>query len=124
MLSSTEKGMGSSAGAAVCVTDYLNAIKSYIAINILCYGEKNTPYYHNLDKYADRNYLMTKCSDDFSAPAFEPITELKSKEKDLSFPFLTIAIGQSPEKSCPLCGGTGNINYTKFDIKDTRCIQK
>lgn len=124
MLSSTEKGTGSSAGAAVCVTDYLNAIKSYMAINILCYGEKNTPYYHNLDKYADRNYLMTKCSDDFSAPAFKPIKEVESKENDLSFPFLTIAIGQSPEKNCSLCGGTGNINYTKFDIKDTRCIQK
>ncbi len=122
MLLPTEKSTGSSAGAAVCVTDYLNAIKSYMAINILCYNEKNTPYYHNLNKYADRNYLMTKCSDDFKAPAFEPVTELESKEIDLSFPFLTIAIGQTPESNCPLCGGTGNIHYTKFDIKDTRCI--
>ncbi len=124
ILSAPENSTGSSAGAAVCVTDYLNSIKAYMALNILCYNEKKTPYYHLLDKFADRNYLMTKCSDEFKAPAFEPIAEIERNEIDLSFPFLTIAIGQEPEQNCSLCGGTGNIQTLKGKIADTRCIQK
>ncbi len=122
MLSAPDNGTGSSEGAAVCVTDYLNAIKAYIAIHILCYEEKDTPYFHKLDKFADRNYLMTKCSDEFKAPAFEPLADVEKTETDLSFPFVTIAIGQTPEEGCPLCGGTGNLTQTKYDIKDTRYI--
>ncbi len=124
VLSSSESGTGSSAGAAVCVTDYLNAIKSYVAINILCYNEVKTPYYHVLDAYADRNYLMTKCSDELKAPAFEPVKDLENKEKDLSFPFVTVAIEQIPENKCPLCGGSGNIGIIKNRISDTRQISK
>lgn len=118
------KGTGSSAGAAVCVTDYLNAIKSYMALNILCYNEPSTPYYHELKKYADRNYLMTKCSDDFAAPAFEPLKEISEKETDLSFPYATIAIEQTPEDKCPLCGGLGHLIWCKNLITDTRIINK
>ena len=117
-------GTGSSAGAAVCVTDYLNAIKSYMALNILCYNEPSTPYYHELKKYADRNYLMTKCSDNFYAPAFEPLMEVAEKEKDLSFPYVTIAIEQTPEEGCPLCGCLGHLNGCKNLITDTRIIKK
>lgn len=115
---------GSSAGAAVCVTDYLNAIKSYMALNILCYNEATTPYYHELDKYADRNYLMTKCSDDFTSPAFEPLNEVAEKERDLSFPYATIAIEQTPEDKCPMCGGHGNLNWCRNFITDTRVVNK
>lgn len=122
VLSSNDNGTGFSAGAAVCVTDYLNAIKSYMALNILCYKEKKTPFYRNLDKFADRNYLMTKCSDEFTAPAFEPISDLEKQETDLSFPFLTIAIGQVPEDNCLLCGGHGDISKIKSNIEDTRHI--
>lgn len=121
-LTSHRKGTGSSAGAAVCVTDYLNSIKSYIAIQILCYEEKATPYYHELDKLADRNYLMTKCNDTFKAPAFEPLNALAKQETDLSFPYATIAIGQTPECNCPLCGGTGKLEMMKGRITDTRRI--
>lgn len=124
VLSSSESGTGSSSGAAVCVTDYLNAIKSYTAINLLCYNEEKTPYFHILDNYADRNYLMTKCSNELKAPAFEPVKDLENKEKDLSFPFVTVAIEQTPESDCPLCGGSGDITIMKGRISDTRRISK
>ncbi|MCH5314751.1 MAG: ThiF family adenylyltransferase [Eubacterium sp.] len=122
MFETNEKAVGSSAGAAVCVTDYLNAIKSYTALYILCYREPQTPLYHLLDRMADRNYLMTKCSFDFTAPAFVPLEELAEKESDLSFPFVTIAIGQTPEADCPLCKGYGIITKDKVNIADTRNI--
>lgn len=121
-LSSNGSGTGSSAGAAVCVTDYLNSIKSYVAINILCYAEKSTQYYHSLDKLADRNYLMTRCTDEFKAPAFEPLDVLATQESDLSFPYATIAIGQTPEHECPLCGGLGRLELLEGRIPDTRYI--
>ncbi len=121
-LTSTGSGTGSSAGAAVCVTDYLNSIKSYVAISILCYDEKSTQYYHALDKLADRNYLMTRCDDTLRAPAFEPLDELATQETDLSFPYATIAIGQTPEHDCPLCGGYGRLELLKGRIADTRYI--
>ena len=121
-LTASGSGTGSSAGAAVCVTDYLNSIKSYVAINILCYGEKSTQYYHALDKLADRNYLMTRCSDTLKAPAFDPLDALASQEVDLSFPYATIAIGQTPEHDCPLCGGKGRLELMEGKILDTRHI--
>lgn len=115
---------GSSAGAAVCVTDYLNAIKSYMTLNILCYNEATTPYYHKLDKYADKNYLMTKCSESLTAPAFEPLNMVELNEKDLSFPFVTVAIEQTPEEGCPMCGGHGHLSWCRNGIPDTRIINK
>ena len=122
MLTAKNVGTGSSEGAAVCVTDYLNSIKSYIALKILCYDEPLTQYYHELDKYADRNYFMTKCTSEFNAPAFEPIKLVEANETDLTFPFVTIAIGQTPEEGCPLCGGAGHENATGRIIQDTRNI--
>jgi len=119
-LTSTQNATGSSAGAAVCVTDYLNSIKAYMAIYILCYNEQKTPFYRYLDKFADRNYLMTKCSEELRAPAFEPISELEAREVDLSFPFMTVAIEQTVEVDCPLCHGTGDICTIKGKITDTR----
>lgn len=121
-LTSNGSGTGSSAGAAVCVTDHLNSIKSYVAISILCYCEKSTQYYHALDKLADRNYLMTRCSDALKAPAFEPLNTIAAQETDLSFPFATIAIGQTPEHDCPLCGGHGRLELIEGRIYDTRHI--
>lgn len=121
-LTSDGSGTGSSAGAAVCVTDYLNSIKSYVAISILCYEEKSTQYYHALDKLADRNYLMTRCSDVMKAPAFEPLDALAIQESDLSFPYATIAVGQTPEHNCPLCGGYGRLEMMEGRIADTRHI--
>lgn len=121
-LTSSQNATGSSAGAAVCVTDYLNSIKAYMAIYILCYNEQQTPFYHLLDKFADRNYLMTRCSDELRAPAFEPVAELESKETDLTFPFMTVAIEQTVEKDCPLCYGTGDISIIKNRIPDTRYL--
>ena len=121
-LTASGSGTGSSAGAAVCVTDYLNSIKSYVAISILCYGEKSTQYYHALDKLADRNYLMTRCNDTLKAPAFGPLDALAVQETDLSFPYATIAIGQTPEHNCPLCGGHGRLELMEGRILDTRHI--
>ena len=122
MLTVKTPGTGSSEGAAVCVTDYLNAIKSYIALMILCYNEPATPYYHKLDQYRDRNYFMTKCSPEFHAPAFDPIDLVEKNEPDLTFPFLTIAIGQTPEEHCPLCGGSHQTSKQRRNIPDTRTI--
>ena len=121
-LTSQDSGTGSSAGAAICVTDYLNAIKTYVALSMLCYEEKATPYYHALDKLADRNYLMTRCSEALKAPAFEPLDALAEQEGDLSFPYATIAVGQTPEADCPLCGGTGRVETREGKISDTREI--
>ena len=121
-LTSMGNGTGSSAGAAVCVTDYLNSIKTYTALSILCYDEKNTPYFHALDKLADRNYLMTRCSYSMNAPAFETLDVLAQQETDLSFPYVTVAIGQTPETRCPLCGGTGDLHLIKGRIRDTRVL--
>lgn len=122
VLSSDNSGTGSSAGAAVCVTDHLNAIKSYLAISILCYEEKSTQYYHALDKQADKNYLMTRCSDALKAPAFDSLDTLAAQETDLAFPFVTIAVGQTPEPDCPLCGGNGMPEFMEGKISDTRYI--
>lgn len=124
VLSSKGTATGSSAGSAVCITEHLNATKSYMALNMLCYDDKSTPYYHALDKFADRNYLMTKNSDDFNAPAFEVISELEKTETDLSFPFVTIAIGQTQEESCPLCGGATGKGLHVNGKSDTRYIPK
>lgn len=35
---------------------------------------------------------------------------------------MTIAIGQTPEEGCPLCGGAGHENASGRIIQDTRTI--
>jgi len=122
-LSKQGTGTGSSAGAAIAITEHLNAVKLYTALELLCYDEKDTAYYHKLDRHADRNYLMTRCSTELKAPAFEPLDNLSQQEPDLSFPYTTVAIGQTPEDNCPLCGGKGDLTKLKGSIADTRVIR-
>lgn len=122
VLDQTDNDTGSSSGTAIAVTEHLNAIKLYTALELLCYNDKETAYYRKLDKQSDRNYLMTRCSWDLAAPAFAPLNELSQHESDLSFPYTTIAIGQTPETGCPLCGGSGDYSKLKMKIKDTRII--
>ena len=99
--------VGSSEGAAIAVTEHLNSVKLYTALELLCYEDKATAYFHALDRHADRNYLMSRCSGRLKAPAFEPVDELAQRETDLSFPYVTIAVGQTPEADCPLCRSVG-----------------
>ena len=123
-LSKHSSGTGSSAGAAIAITEHLNAVKLYTALELLCYDDKQSAYYHKLDRHADRNYLMTRCTADLKAPAFEPLDKLAETESDLSFAYTTVAIGQTPEENCPLCGGKGDLKKLKGNIADTRIIWK
>ena len=52
----------------------------------------------------------------------EEIEKLAAQETDLSFPYVTIAIGQTPEPDCPLCGGHGKLEKIAGIIPDTRHI--
>lgn len=97
---------GSSEGTSVWVTNYLNAIKTYLALCILCYDEPDTSYYKKLKNYANNNFFMSKCSDSFSSPVFEAVDELFKTESDLSLPFGTVAIEQTPEENCMVCRGS------------------
>ena len=123
-LENRSEGTGSSEGGAVWITEYLNAVKLETTLKLLCYDEEKTVYYHKLDELKDRNYLMTRYREELKAPAFEPIEGLKDKEKDLSFPYVTVAIEQTKECGCPLCGGTGNLKNLYGKIADTRKISE
>lgn len=115
---------GSSAGASIAVTEHLNSVKLYTALDLLCYEDEGTAYFHALDRHADRNYLMTRCAEGMKAPAFESLDELAQRETDLSFPYVTTAVGQTPEQGCPLCGGTGLLTELRGKIEDTRIIRR
>ncbi len=94
---------GSSEGTSVWVTNYLNAIKTYLALCMFCYDEPNTSYYRELNKYADSNYFMSRCSDSLDSPVFKAVDQLFTALSDLTMPFGTVAIEQIPEENCPLC---------------------
>jgi hypothetical protein len=123
-LENRSEGTGSSEGGVVWITEYLNAVKLETTLKLLCYDEEKTVYYHKLDELKDRNYLMTRYREELKAPAFEPIEWLKDKEKDLSFPYVTVAIEQTKECGCPLCGGNGNLKNLYGKIADTRIISQ
>ena len=114
---------GSSEGTAVWVTDNLNSLKTYLALCILCYKEKETDYYGILKTYAERNYFMTRCREEFIPSAFEPIGRLLKEEGELSLPVGTLAIEQTPEKDCPVCGATLS-NLTGDTVKALQNIIK
>ena len=107
---------GSSAGTSVWVTNNLNSIKSYIALCILCYDEAETMYYRTLNKYAECNYLMSKCSHDVISPVFEPIENVFKTETDLSLPIGTVAIEQTREENCLVCSSNTSLK------EDTRLL--
>lgn len=103
VLAGDAKQKGESAGTPPYITDHLNAVKADFALKILCGGEENTKYFRSLEKYADRNYIMTTFEGAVAAPTFAPLYATEKTEPDLTYPTATVAIGQEKEADCMIC---------------------
>lgn len=112
---------GRSGNAPYSLAEHMNAIKTYFSLLLLCYNEPETKYYRRLDRYAEKNYIMTRCEEDMiNAPAYGPLDKLRERENDLDFPYASVAIGQCPEPDCPVCRGKGDLRALMGNITDTR----
>lgn len=104
----------------------MNAIEGKIALMLLMYHEDERSRYSNmLDMVADRNFVQVRMSpfagDHLGLHVFD-----RTITPDYGFFDDTVWIPQVPNneangfKTCPLCGGTGDLQALKGSIADTR----
>ena len=104
----------------------MNSIEGKIALMLLMYHEdKHSRYSNMLDLVADRNFVQVRMSpfagEHLGLHVFDRVIT-----PDYSFFDETVWIPQVPNneangfKTCPLCGGTGDLLALKGSIKDTR----
>lgn len=121
-LTEGEQVNGKSEGSPVVTTTKLNAEKATIALQMLLYRETATPYAYQLDRIARRNFLMSRHSKAFAKLGVTLFDALDTADADLELVDVTVAVAQTPNKGCPLCGGTGDLRRLKGRIRDTRQI--
>ena len=104
----------------------MNAIEGKIALMLLMYHEDEHSRYSNmLDMVADRNFVQVRMSP-FAGEHLGLHTFDRVIAPDYGFFDETIWIPQVPNnesngfKTCPLCGGTGDLLALKGSIADTR----
>lgn len=104
----------------------MNSIEGKVALMLLMYHEDDHSRYSNmLDRVADRNFIQIRMSpfagEHLGLHVFE-----RTMEPNYSFFDETVWIPQVPNnedngfKTCPLCGGTGDLLAIKGTIADTR----
>ena len=115
-----------SEAAPIFATDRLNSLKGQVALMLLLYHEdEHCRFSTMLDQVADRNFLQINMS-----PTAKEHLNLHIFENDMNpeFAFFdeTVWIPQVPNnvkngfKTCPLCGGTGDLLALKGKIEDSR----
>ncbi len=114
--------------APIFATDRVNSLKGQIALMLLLYHEDNNCRYNSmLDQIADRNFVQINMSPTASDHLRLNIFK-DTMNPEFAFFDETAWIPQVPNneengfKTCPLCGGTGDLLALKDKIKDSRRI--
>lgn len=113
---------GKSAGSPICTTTKLNGIKGSIALMLLLYKDEESPYAHQLDSIAQKNFLMTRNSRKLSDLGVSLFDGFDGVDAELDVMDITVAIEQTPNEGCPMCGGTGDLRSLIDRTRDTRYI--
>ncbi|MBQ9165852.1 MAG: ThiF family adenylyltransferase, partial [Oscillospiraceae bacterium] len=100
---------GKSQGSPICTTTKLNGEKCDIALKMLLYYEPSTPYAHKLDEIAQSNFLMSRHTKAFSQLGVTLFDGFDAADQELEVMDITVAIRQTPNEGCPLCGGHGDL---------------
>lgn len=120
-----------SAGCTTFATERLNTLIGYVSLMLLMYGEApDSAFNKMLDGVKDRNYVWIRLSPylDTSVLGISFFNKIFADEKVSQFMFMdeTVWIPQHPngseqgEKTCPLCGGAGNLRNLIGKWPDTR----
>lgn len=114
--------------APIFATDRVNSLKGQIALMLLLYHEDdNCRYSSMLDQIADRNFIQINMSPTASEHLGLNIFK-DTMNPEFAFFDETAWIPQVPNneengfKTCPLCGGTGDLLALKGKIEDSRRI--
>lgn len=113
---------GKSAGSPICTTTKLNGIKGSVALMLLLYRDEETPYAHQLDAIAQKNFLMTRNSRKLADLGVSLFDGFDGVDAELDVLDITVAIEQTPNEGCPMCGGTGDLRGLIGRVRDTRYI--
>ena len=114
-------------------TERLNSELGKISIMMLMYGEApNSPYNKMLDDVKDRNFVWIRNTpylneSDLKIGLFDRVFG-SDEVKKYTFSDETLWIPQHPnspkfgEKTCKLCGGTGDLRKLQYKLIDTRKV--
>lgn len=117
-----EQVNGKSEGSPIMTTTKLNGTKGTLALQLLLYGDRESPYAHQLDAMAEKNFLMTRNSRSLTRLGVSLFDGFDAVDQDLEVTDITVAIRQTPNQGCPMCGGTGDLRKLVGHPRDTRYI--
>ena len=117
-----EEVNGKSEGSPIMTTTKLNGIKGTLALQLLLYSDEESPYAHQLDAIAQKNFLMTRNSRDLAKLGVSLFDGFDAVDTELAVTDITVAIQQTPNADCPMCGGTGDLRKLIGHPRDTRYI--
>ena len=117
-----EQVNGKSEGSPIMTTTKLNGTKGTLALQLLLYSDEESPYAHQLDAIAGKNFLMTRNSRNLAKLGVSLFDGFDDVDAELEVTDITVAIEQTPNEGCPMCGGTGDLRKLIGRPRDTRYI--
>lgn len=111
-----------SAGSPIFTTAILNALKGYVALALLHHGTGHARFGGMLARVADRNLVQIRLDPDIAASLGLGTFDRVFAGADRTRLFLgePVWLPQSPEPSCPDCGGGGDLRRAIGGFADTR----
>ena len=122
-----------SAGCTTFATERLNTLLGYVSIMMLMYhAAPGSPYHTMLDGVRDRNFVWIRLSpylgsSELGIGLFDRVFQDPAVSR-YTFMDETLWLPQHPdgpqygEKTCKLCGGTGDLWSLRGKWSDTRCV--
>ena len=118
----------------IFATERMNALKGYIAVMLLMYGEEaGNPYSSMLERIKDRNFVEIRLDPDLmtSPLGIGLFDRVLGSAARYTFMDETLWIPQHPdngmhgEEPCRLCGGSGDLRDLQYALasQDTRYIR-
>lgn len=126
-----EQGFQNDVGSASCpifATEWMNAVKGYIALMLLMYHDApGSPFHTMLDKVKNRNFVQIRFDPDLMNSMGIPIFDRAYAGADrYTFMGEIVWVPITPDRPengaeyCRMCGGTGHLEDLRMKWRDTR----
>lgn len=117
-----------SAGCPIFATEWMNAVKGYIALMLLMYhNAPGSPFNTMLDEVKNRNFVQIRFDPNLMANMGIPIFDRAYAEANrYTFMGEIVWVPITPDRpefgaeNCRMCGGTGHLDDLRMKWSDTR----
>jgi hypothetical protein len=117
-----------SAGCPIFATEWMNAVKGYIALMLLMYHDAPaSPFHSMLDQVKDRNFVQIRFDPNLMQNmGISLFDHAYASAADFTFMGEIVWVPVTPDRPeygaepCRMCGGTGHLEDLRMKWSDTR----